>query len=426
MRFYDLMLTAIKNLYQRKARTILTILGVIIGTMSITLMISLGIGSRQQFDENVMQSQDLSRITVMKYGMSGETKLDTKALAEFGAIANVQHVLPLKQSGIGIKNSKYVADTHTYFVPLSTLSEIYKDKLVWGAYEPSAQMQFFIGEDTAMYDIHKKGIGDDIWSMPLAENVDFQTEAWDAYIGSLYYYSADEEVLPEGVLAPPKQKAKAAGMFKTQTNLGYGMYVDISYADDLVRKHKKFAEAIGIDRDYSEVWLFADDIDNVLNILQSVKDLGYEAYSDYEYIKQMQEESARQQLVWGAVGAIALLVSAIGIANTMLTSIMERRKEIGVLKVLGCSLGRINAMFLLEAAVIGLLGGAIGVGLSYLFSMLVKVDALSTYGEGLRFVITPILAVLSMAGAAAVGMIAGVYPAWRATKMSAMDALRNE
>ena len=80
----------------------------------------------------------------------------------------------------------------------------------------------------------------------------------------------------------------------------------------------------------------------------------------------MQEQSRNIQLVLGGIGAVSLFVAAIGIANTMMMSIYERTKEIGIIKVLGCALQNIREMFLMEAGFIGFLGGVIGVVLSYI------------------------------------------------------------
>ena len=81
------------------------------------------------------------------------------------------------------------------------------------------------------------------------------------------------------------------------------------------------------------------------------------------------------QMILGGLGAVSLFVAALSIANTMTMAIYERTKEIGVMKVLGCGLGKIRAMFLVEAAMIGFLGGVFGVAISYALSLL-----LNTFG----------------------------------------------
>lgn len=136
------------------------------------------------------------------------------------------------------------------------------------------------------------------------------------------------------------------------------------------------------------------------------------------------------QAVLGGIGAVSLLVAAIGIANTMMMSIYERTKEIGVIKVLGCSLKNIRQMFLLEAGFIGLIGGVIGNILSLIMSFVVNKVVGSMGAEmGMTDVISyipPWLVLISLAFAILVGMAAGYFPARRAMKLSPLAAIRNE
>ncbi|MGI6665820.1 MAG: ABC transporter permease [Christensenellaceae bacterium] len=429
MNFFELIETAFRNLYQRKARTILTILGVIIGTMSITLMISIGIGSRQQFDENFTQNQDLTKIEVYTSGMGQETTLNQQLVVQIESDERVKAVLPYRSTSVYLRSTKYVTETALYAVPFDVLEELYSDKLEWGKIEKSKDVRLIVGGDTAEYDFHLRQPGQqDIWAMPMASGIDFENIRWDFYYGGTWYYGENAaEALPEGVVAPPKQNAVVTGAFTTSNDMSYGIYMDMDVFERAMRQHKPFFEEIVWNKDYERLSVYANDVKHVLELETMLKDWGYEAYSPMTWIEEMQKESERQQLLWGVVGAIALLVSAIGIANTMLTSIMERRREIGILKVLGCSLLRINMMFLVEAAAIGLLGGAVGVGLSYALAAVLRIDSIGgTFGESVRFVITPGLAIGALFGAAIIGMIAGLYPAYRATRMSPLDALRNE
>ena len=109
-------------------------------------------------------------------------------------------------------------------------------------------------------------------------------------------------------------------------------------------------------------------MENVEAVSDAIRAMGYNVSSNIEYIDSMKKQFAMVQAVLGGIGAVSLFVAAIGIANTMMMSIYERTKEIGVMKVIGCSLGNIRQMFLLEAAFIGLGGGVIGNVLSFLMS----------------------------------------------------------
>ena len=129
------------------------------------------------------------------------------------------------------------------------------------------------------------------------------------------------------------------------------------------------------------------------------------------------------QAVLGGIGAVSLFVAAIGIANTMMMSIYERTKEIGVMKVLGCDMGNIRDMFLLESGFIGFLGGAVGILLSFGISLIINRFA-GADGDLSRMPLW--LNLGAMGFAVFVGMAAGFLPATRAMKLSPLAAIRNE
>ena len=148
----------------------------------------------------------------------------------------------------------------------------------------------------------------------------------------------------------------------------------------------------------------------------------------------------QQQLFLGGIGGISLLVAAIGISNTMVMSIYERTREIGIMKVLGCALSNIRSIFLMEAGVIGFMGGIIGVGISYGVSY--GLNYLTMTGGALSGILGSMLGGMSesgslsviplwLAGAAVVfatliGLLSGFSPANRAVKISALAAIKHE
>ena len=111
---------------------------------------------------------------------------------------------------------------------------------------------------------------------------------------------------------------------------------------------------------------------------KKLTDQGYQANSNAEWMNQAEQQSRMIQAVLGGIGAVSLFVAAIGIPNTMMMSIYERTKEIGVIKVLGCDMGDIRSMFLIESGFIGFMGGVVGLAFSYAVSaMLNHVPALA-------------------------------------------------
>jgi ABC-type antimicrobial peptide transport system permease subunit len=195
---------------------------------------------------------------------------------------------------------------------------------------------------------------------------------------------------------------------------------------------------------YSTVLVKAEDISLVTDIEAEIKGMGYYTYS-MESMRESMEQSSRQvQLMLGGLGAISLFVAAIGITNTMIMSISERTREIGIMKALGCYVRDIRLLFLMEAGAIGLMGGIIGCIVSLLISVginLVTMGVLSggsitaemvlqalIGGEGVtRTSVVP----LSLMGFAVVfsifvGLVSGYYPANKAVKIPALEAIKHE
>jgi len=181
---------------------------------------------------------------------------------------------------------------------------------------------------------------------------------------------------------------------------------------------------------YSSILVNVDDMNNIQEVQKSIQELGFSANSNSEWIESEQTQLKYIQLVLGGIGAVSLLVAAIGITNTMMMSIYERTKEIGIMKVLGCDLRNIQGMFLLEAGYIGFLGGVAGLVLSYIVSAILNM-ALSASGMmpgmevGLSY-IPAWLALLAVGFAVLVGVMAGFFPSLRAMKLSPLAAIRNE
>ena len=153
-------------------------------------------------------------------------------------------------------------------------------------------------------------------------------------------------------------------------------------------------------------------------------------YADFQ--EEANKTIVRIQLIFGAIGAISFIVAAIGITNTMIMSIYERTKEIGVMKVIGASIKDIQKLFLTEAGIIGLFGGILGMIISYLISFIINYFvsryAMSMSGtEGAKLSFIPIwLSIVALLFSAFIGVLSGYLPARRAMKLSALDAIRSE
>ena len=130
-------------------------------------------------------------------------------------------------------------------------------------------------------------------------------------------------------------------------------------------------------------------------------------------------------IVLGGIAGISLVVGGIGIMNTMMMSVIERTREIGIMKALGATNRKVMQFFVVEAGLVGLAGGIIGIGLGTVVSRLVQFAAASA-GVPLKNVVTFDLMFGAMAFAIIVGVLSGLYPAYRAAKLDPVEALRYE
>jgi ABC-type antimicrobial peptide transport system permease subunit len=140
------------------------------------------------------------------------------------------------------------------------------------------------------------------------------------------------------------------------------------------------------------------------------------------------------QAMLGSVGLVALLVACLGIANTMIMAVYERTKEIGILKAVGAAPRQIRGLFIIEAALIGLIGGVagtvggwlLGLGLNRLIVAIMAWQEITIPQNIHFFAVSWWLVFLALAFATVVGLLAGLYPAARAARLDPLEALRYE
>ncbi|HIH23633.1 TPA: ABC transporter permease [Candidatus Woesearchaeota archaeon] len=138
-----------------------------------------------------------------------------------------------------------------------------------------------------------------------------------------------------------------------------------------------------------------------------------------------QQMMASMTLFLTAIAAVALIVGAVGVANTMFTSVLERTKQIGIMKAIGATRNDILLLFLFNAALIGLIGGLLGVLFGYLLAQMMPL--FMNFGPGETVALVRLSTVLLALGVStAIGILAGTIPAWNASKLRPVDALRYE
>lgn len=455
MKFSDLLLMSISSLWKRKLRTVLTVLGVVIGITSIVVMVALGNGLKESMLENYSNYTSMTQIEVSSGGyymsdssQSEEKRLDDALINEILAMEHVSAVYPRLNFLAMAKSGKYMGWLDLVGVSKEELSTL-KITASQGTLPASdTELQFFYGNN-AIANFYVEKTNSYYWDTGIIPDIDLMNDPifvifdTDAYWSSLSGNSGDGT----SVAQPKKYIIKASGVMEGEVgewnnSFSQNVICDIdALKTELKRVFKKnvipgqptrkngkaYSELF-----YSTLIVQVDDMENVTPITNTLNDMGYNAYSSAEWIQAEMDSMNTIQAVLGAIGAVAMLVAAISITNTMMMSIYERTKEIGVMKVLGCDIHNIQSLFLMEAGFIGFIGGIVGVGFSYLLGFIINSlmmssgmgDSMGIAGAICRIPIW--LGPLAIAFAILIGMIAGFLPSLRAMRLSPLAAIRNE
>ncbi|PXV85991.1 ABC-type lipoprotein release transport system permease subunit [Lachnotalea glycerini] len=461
MRFLDLLQMSVMNLWRRKLRTVLTVLGVVIGTASIVVMLSLGFGLDKSAMEQIKESGGLTTISVTYDGESSSTstssssdalnatdinantssdslQLDDEAVEEIGKLEHVVVASPILNFSAVARQGIYEGYLNLVGMTVEALEQM-NIPLISGTLPQKGDELKFVFGNQVIGDFYNRKTEEGYWETGELPDVDLVNTSLFVIFDTDAYYSAQN-----GEGASPKKyivngSALVEGDMEEYNDFSYNTYVDIEALKTQLKKVFKGKAIPGQPStksgksygkfEYSQAYVKVDEMNNVLTVQKQIKEMGFEATSNAEYLKTMQKQYRSIQAVLGGIGAVSLFVAAIGIANTMMMSIYERTKEIGIIKVLGCGLSNIRTMFLAEAAFIGFIGGFFGLILSYLISFIINKFLAGMYGytdtQTLSYI--PLwLPLVALVFAILVGMLAGFFPALRAMKLSPLAAIRNE
>jgi len=397
----------------------------------------------------------LNIITVNRYywpeGGSGKiiqpitSTLDDKTVLSFSKIEGVEAVTPVMEIYPKFVSGKYVGSAQIVGIDIRTM-EAFDFKVAQGTLPQEGDSEAVVfGCNVARQFYNPKSRSDMYYWDPNREPpIDPMTDKIQITFDWSYGERRPIGQSPdESNNRPPKlYKLKVVGILEqTNDEKDYNVYMDINQVKKLKKEQEKQQGGIRViggtsdDNSYERFLVKVKNIDDVDRVQEKIKEMGFGTYSLSDIRKSMQEQSRTVQTILGGIGAISLFVAALGITNTMIMSIYERTREIGIMKVLGCVISDIRRLFLFEAGMIGFLGGVLGIALSYGASLLLnKAGAgfmnrggMGMYGEVYNISVIPLwLAFASVGFATVVGLVSGFYPARRAMKLSALEAIRTE
>lgn len=447
MKLSDLLRMSITSLFKRKVRTILTVLGVVIGVASIVVMVSLGLGLSKSLMSEYESFGSLTQITVNEgHGQNSQSdeslKLSQEAIESFKQLEHVESVYPVLESNVLAFYGGYMSNLWLRGMPVEALA-IEPIEVGEGALPQSSdtELKLFYGS-SVLQSFYNAKTGKGFWDTGSLPDIDlYKDPIFIIFDTDAYYNSQGNQNNEKSTNPPKKYLVPACGVEKEPATgysaYGWNVYCDIDKLEQMLKKIFKNKVIPGQPTTkagkpykkifYNQILVNVDEMDNVTDIQNQINDMGYSAYSNAEWISSNQKTMGYIQAVLGGIGAVSLFVAAIGIANTMMMSIYERTKEIGVMKVLGCDLKDIRRLFLMEAGFIGFIGGVIGLILSFIISGVInKVVSGSEMGYASISYIPFWLVMVSMVFAVFVGMAAGFFPSLRAMRLSALAAIRNE
>ena len=448
---------SLSNLFKRKVRTLLTVAGVIIGTCAIVVMVSFGIGLNESMNTMMEGMGDLTIVQINNYNQTPEsTPLDDDMIAKIEAIPHVVAVTPvytLDWNAVTINSGKYAYQGQIYGVNMKSLADfgytVQEGSLPGDDFEENMILFGW----SALYNFYntKKTSNNMIFAQPDATGtipdpyVDPMKDELELVINEM------QGNLDEGTsttTASKKQKPielKCIGVMGDDWSRnpppGYAVFMDVSFAKKLQEQYNKIndVDTTNTKSSYDNVSVKAESVEYVAEVEEAIQALGFaDTYSMESIRKPLEQQMSTIQMILGGLGAISLLVAALGITNTMIMSIYERTREIGVMKVLGCVVGNIRTMFLVEAGTIGFMGGILGLAFSYGISFAINSfaaagNSISLGGivgvgvTGSNVSIIPVwLAFGALVFATMIGLISGFYPANRAVKISALTAIKQE
>ncbi|KKP69258.1 hypothetical protein A2X44_02620 [candidate division CPR3 bacterium GWF2_35_18] len=442
MKVIDILPIAYRNLTRRKTRTFLTSFAVFIGIFLLTVMISLGLGVRTWLLNMITGQMEYTRITVAQEGtmsggtfssmgtgqgsLVGEEELNKKVISQtvVDEISKFDHVTQVQPMTMSIPKSAKLegqekeitnimgfgfdvleSDTYIKGVLAGSMHNWYQNK------NNVLVSQHF----TDTYQVNPQ----DVIGKKL--NIRFAKEG----SGGMMFMnnSGGEEIVIEQIIV--------AVIDVGEDQLNYALPLEKEIEVKVSKKENTTKEDYLENTGYPFLYVNTDDLSNTKEVAKKIKEMDFDAITVEDLIGMINTIFIVIQAVLAIFGLIALFVASIGIINTMIMSIYERTKEIGVMKAIGATNANIRMIFITEAGLIGFLGGVAGAFFGYFSAYGLQVFLniyLKNIGESSQnfFTFPWELAVGSIFFAVLIGILAGLYPASRASKLDPIEALRYE
>jgi len=455
MKPHDLVMLANKNLWRRKGRTLLTVLGMAIGTVSIVVMISLGIGISEWQRQSMEQWGSLNIITIHQPfvwpGMPEEEMANMKlltdeAIEEIRLMPGVVAVAPSFMINGELKFGREVGWAGIVGIDPALMDDFDFSTQAGRLMDFADRYNVVAGAMVINSFMDPSGADNMRWETPVERD---PLELFEQRLtltinnarGQRRRYTLNvvgilDEKSPEhsySIFAPISVIREMNGFINQGAQQMQMNDSELLEVENEIQRNAQSNERAPMQ--YSQVSVKTENVEVTKQLSAQLRDMGHQAWSVADNLEGIEQSARTMQAVLGGIGAISLLVAAIGIINTMVMSIYERTREIAVIKVLGASFSSIRWLFLAESALIGLIGGVFGLVLSHTLSFVINLYGAAMLGaeivspqetETIRISLIPLwLNIFSMGFGALIGLLAGLYPAVRAMNLDPVTAMRH-
>lgn len=404
MRNRNYLKMALSILYHSRIRSWLTIIGIVIGIGAVVTIISLS-DSLSANMESRLSDMDLTLITI--------TPGYTKASSTMGP--------PGMRGGITSTDAELTKKD------IRALKLIDNIDYICGQISGRESVHY-MGESATL---SVSGVDPQVWQYMVTYDLESGRllDPTDKYVAVIGYEVAtemfDDSISLNRIITINGKSVRVVGILASGES-DSSVFMPIDAAVELIEDAKPDV--------YDSIVVKADDVDNVKTLKEKIEtklmisrnvmnenDRDFSVYDSLSMAESVSEMMTSMSLFLGAIAAVSLVVGSVGIANTMFTSVLERTKEIGTMKAIGATNKDIMMIFLFNSALVGFVGGIIGILLSvvitYFMGPLLQLPSIT---------VAPYLVVLGISIAIIIGVISGLVPAYNASRMKPVDALRYE
>jgi putative ABC transport system permease protein len=445
---------ALRNLREAVLRTVLTCLGVAIGIASLVGMVSFGVALQDQVVGSLVRSGVFDSITVTSTpratprGRSSggglrlqdalaaarqggpRTALDDDALKKITALTGVKEVYPDVRVPVEARLGETAEFAAATGVPMSARGQGVFQRISFGQFFPNET------DDTCLISLEFADRLSD------ADPKDLVGKTLTlAFAAAGTGEPAVVATLPGLNIQRVEKPFRVVGIVERQigAGVGAGMFAAIMIPLEKAREMNAYdisgpqalLRQMADRRTYITATVKVNRPQDTEEVEKKIKEMGFSAFSAADLLENQKRAFILLDLLLGLVGSIALTVASLGIVNTMVMSILERTREIGVMKAIGASDQDVGRIFLIEAALIGLIGGVFGVMLGWAVGRMINRGAnyyLQSQGAPTAnmFLIPWWLVGGAIAFAVIVSLVAGSFPAMRASRLDPIQALRHD